>query len=399
MKGLLLVVFVNFVGIGALIPVLPYAVIDVAGGSETNMALLMASFAFAMFVGAPILGSLSDRFGRRRVLLASILVSAVAHAGFALSVDLVPMFITRLIAGLASGNISVIQAIITDTTGEKERARWMGMMGAFVGLGFVAGPALGGLLSGVGGAVHMAPFLLAAGLALLGFVLAALNVSETITPHQPQQPTSLGRKIAALAGSGLAGFAVAGFLLNLGFAQVEVSFVLVLKDVLGYSSLNTGWVFTWIGIIIVIVQGGMIGPLTRRFGDLPVAISGALLLMLGQIVTVMMIPVGFVFGGMALAGVLVATGLVCVGFALTNPTLAAATSKRSREGAVGGSLGVVQGFGSLGQVGGLLMAGPLYEMGGGGLTFGIGGLASMVLAGCLILVANGSQPTPTAHGR
>ena len=94
---------------------------------------------------------------------------------------------------------------------------------------------------------------------------------------------------------------------------------------------------------------------------------------------------------MALAGVLVATGLVVSGL-LTSPTLAAATSKRSREGAVGGSLGVVQGFGSLGQVGGLLMAGPLYEMGGGGLTFGIGGLASMVLAGCLILVASGSQP-------
>ena len=159
MKGLLLVVFVNFIGIGALIPVLPYAVIDVAGGSETVMALLMASFAFAMFIGAPILGNLSDYFGRRRVLLVSILVSAVAHAGFALSDALVPMFIMRIIAGLASGNISVIQAIISDNTNEQERARWMGLLGAFVGLGFVAGPALGGLLSGIGGAMHMAPFL------------------------------------------------------------------------------------------------------------------------------------------------------------------------------------------------------------------------------------------------
>ena len=397
MKGLLLVVFVNFIGIGALIPVLPYAVIDVAGGSETVMALLMASFAFAMFIGAPILGNLSDYFGRRRVLLVSILVSAVAHAGFALSDALVPMFIMRIIAGLASGNISVIQAIISDNTNEQERARWMGLLGAFVGLGFVAGPALGGLLSGIGGAVHMAPFLLASGLSMIGLMLAAANVNETVVP-QKRESQPLFRKLAALTSGGLAWFALAGFLLNFGFAQVEVSFVLVLKDVLGYTSLNTGWVFTWIGIIIVIVQGGMIGPLTRRFGDLPVAVAGAVLLMAGQLTTVAMIPLGFMFGGMTLIGVLLATGLVCVGFALTNPTLASATSKRSREGHVGGSLGVVQGFGSLGQVGGLLMAGPLYQYGGGGLTFGIGGMTTMALAICLFTMARGSPVLHSARG-
>lgn len=393
MKGLLLVVFVNFVGIGALIPVLPYAVIDISGGSETAVALLMASFAFAMFIGSPWLGSLSDRYGRRRVLLASILVGGLAHAGFAFSTELTSMFVMRIIAGIAAGNISVIQAIITDNTDAEDRARWMGLMGAFVGLGFVAGPALGGLLSGLGGAVHMAPFLLASGLSLVGLLLAVVNVKEKgIT--QPTGPDPLLSRLLALRGSGLIGFALAAFLLNLGFAQVEVSFVLVLKDVLGYSSFNTGWVFTWIGVLIVIVQGGMIGPVTRKFGDLPAATVGAGVLTGGQVLTMMMVPLGFVIGGISLVGVLLTTSLVCIGFALVNPTLASAASKRSKDGQVGGSLGVVQGFGALGQVSGLLLAGVLYQQGGGELTFGIAALISTVLVFTLVMVTKRSSMTP-----
>lgn len=191
MKGLLLVVFVNFVGIGALIPVLPYAVIDVAGGSETLMAFLMASFSLAMFIGSPVLGALSDRLGRKRVLIGSIFVAAVAHAVFAFSTDLMMMFVARIVAGFAAGNLSVIMAIITDTTSQEERARWMGMLGAFVGLGFVAGPALGGLLSGVGGEVHTAPFMLAAVLALTGGIISQRTVEESAGPCQAETPDDM----------------------------------------------------------------------------------------------------------------------------------------------------------------------------------------------------------------
>ena len=187
MRGLLLVVFVNFIGVGALIPVLPYAVIDVAGGSETIMALLMASFALSMFFGAPILGMLSDKIGRRKVLISSVLVSTVGHLVFALTTDLAVMFAARILAGLGAGNIGVIQAIITDTTKPEDRAKWMGMLGAFIGLGFVAGPALGGLLSGFGGAVHMVPFLLASGLSFVGFIISIINVKETVRTNATQR--------------------------------------------------------------------------------------------------------------------------------------------------------------------------------------------------------------------
>lgn len=392
MKGLLLVVFVNFVGIGALIPVLPYAVIDVAGGSETLMAFLMASFSLAMFIGSPVLGALSDRLGRKRVLIGSIFVAAVAHAVFAFSTDLMMMFVARIVAGFAAGNLSVIMAIITDTTSQEERARWMGMLGAFVGLGFVAGPALGGLLSGVGGEVHTAPFMLAAVLALTGGIISQRTVGESAHATATEK-IPFARRWNDFYGHGLIGFAIAMFLLNLGFAQVEVSFVLVLKDLLGYSSLDTGWIFTWIGLLIVVVQGGLIGPVSRWISDIGTALAGSLVLVLGQLATTIMIMMNFDAFGSSLISVLAVTALVCIGFAFTNPTLSSAASKRTSEGQIGGALGIVQGFGSLGQVGGLMVAGPIYEAYGGSFNFMAGGVISMGLSACILMIIIGRKTT------
>ena len=392
MKGLLLVVFVNFVGIGALIPVLPYAVIDVAGGSETLMAFLMASFSLAMFIGSPVLGALSDRLGRKRVLIGSIFVAAVAHAVFAFSTDLMMMFVARIVAGFAAGNLSVIMAIITDTTSQEERARWMGMLGAFVGLGFVAGPALGGLLSGVGGEVHTAPFMLAAVLVLTGGIISQRTVEESAHATATEK-IPFARRWNDFYGHGLIGFAIAMFLLNLGFAQVEVSFVLVLKDLLGYSSLDTGWIFTWIGLLIVVVQGGLIGPVSRWISDIGTALAGSLVLVLGQLATTIMIMMNFDAFGSSLISVLAVTALVCIGFAFTNPTLSSAASKRTSEGQIGGALGIVQGFGSLGQVGGLMVAGPIYEAYGGSFNFMAGGVISMGLSACILMIIIGRKTT------
>ena len=385
MISLLLVVFVNFVAIGALIPVIPYAVIDVAGGSETLMAWLMASFSLAMFVGAPILGSLSDRYGRKKILIGSILVSAVAHAVFAFSDNLTMMFISRITAGLAAGNFSVIQAIITDMTKPEDRARAMGMVMAFVGLGFVAGPAVGGLLSQFADQVHTAPFLLASGLTLIGAVLCITTVRETAisNPEEDDEP-SLTERLRLLLASGLMGFALASFLLSFAFAQVEVSYVLVLKDLLDYTSVHTGWVFAFIGCLIVVIQIGLIGPVVERLTDIGTAVAGSVSLVAGNLLTALLVGVGFVFFAPPVAGVLFTSALICIGLAFTNTTIFSAASKRARQGRVGGSLGIVQGCGSLGQVGGLLLAGPLYQLGGGGLTFGAGTMIALALLVCLV---------------
>ena len=155
MPVLLLIVGINFVGVGALIPVLPYAVIDTMGMPASVMTLLLASYAFAMFLANPVLGRLSDHFGRRRILWISLGIGALSHLWFALSGDILTMFAARIISGFAAGNTGVIQAMIADRSSPEKRAQYMGLFGASIGLGFVAGPAVGGLLGGLGsGAPH-----------------------------------------------------------------------------------------------------------------------------------------------------------------------------------------------------------------------------------------------------
>ena len=189
---LLVIVFINFVGIGALIPILPYTVIDQLGYSEIVMTSLLASFSLAMFIGNPILGRLSDRLGRKSVLMASLAVGAVANYSFAFTDDIMVMFAARILAGLAAGNIGVIQAMIADGSSVENRAKYMGFMGAVIGLGFVFGPALGGVLSGLGGGpLHQAPFAIAGTVTVIAFLLSAKLPAGARAPRHSPKPRVL----------------------------------------------------------------------------------------------------------------------------------------------------------------------------------------------------------------
>ena len=381
MPTLLLVVFINFVGIGALIPVLPYTVIETLGLSATVMTLLLASFAMAMFLSNPLLGWLSDHIGRRPVLIASLFVNAMAHLWFAFSDDIIQMFAARIMAGLAAGNTGVIQAIIADRVTSHERARYMGLFGAAIGTGFAAGPALGGLLSGVGsGPLHQAPFLLAAGFSFLALALSVrIDESTAYHPIASSASLSLVTRLATIIRSPLALYAMAFFCLNLSFAQVEASFVLLLRDYLDFDARQTGWLFTYIGVCIILVQGALINIAVRRFGEVGTVGFGASLLVVGQILTVVM-AVGLLIGnGYPLVQMLVVTTAVCFGFGFSNPALSAAASNVAGKTTMGGALGMVQGFGSLGQVSGLSLAGPLYHLGGAHYSFGFGAAITLFL--------------------
>ena len=381
MPTLLLVVFINFVGIGALIPVLPYTVIETLGLSASVMTLLLASFAMAMFLSNPLLGRLSDHIGRRPVLIVSLFVNALAHLWFAFSDNIIQMFAARILAGLAAGNTGVIQAIIADRVASAERARYMGLFGAAIGTGFVAGPALGGLLSGIGsGPLHQAPFLLAAGFSFLALALS-IRIEESATHRQmtPSLQQPLGLRLASIMHSQLALFALAFFCLNLSFAQVEASFVLLLRDYLDFDARQTGWLFTYIGVCIILVQGGLINTAVRRFGEVGTVGFGASLLVIGQILTVIM-AVGLLVGNdYPLVQMLIVTTAVCFGFGFSNPALSAAASNAAGKTTMGGALGMVQGFGALGQVGGLVLAGPLYHLGGAHYSFGFGAAITLIL--------------------
>jgi len=386
MPVLLLVVFINFVGIGALIPVLPYTVIETLGLPASVMTLLLASFAMAMFLSNPVLGRLSDKVGRRPVLIASLLVNALAHLWFAFSDDIIQMFAARILAGLAAGNTGVIQAMIADRVGAGERARYMGFFGAAIGTGFVAGPALGGLFSGIGGGpLHQAPFLLAAGFSCLALLLSA-RIGETIVARAPAQPSTqtLPQRLVTMLQSPLAFYALAFFCLNLSFAQVEASFVLLLRDYLGFGARQTGWLFTYIGVCIILVQGGLINSAVRRFGEIGTIGFGASLLVTGQVLTVIMATGMLVGNAYPMVQMLVATTAVCFGFGFSNPSLSAAASNAAGKTSMGGALGTVQGFGSLGQVAGLVLAGPLYTLGGAQYSFGFGAAVTFLLLAVVV---------------
>jgi len=388
MVALLLVVFVNFIGIGALIPVLPFAVIEELGYSETVMTALLASFALAMFVGNPLQGRLSDFIGRKQILLIALAVNITANIWFAFSEDIVSLFVARILAGLAAGNMGVIQALIADRSSPDQRARLMGFMGAAVGAGFVLGPAIGGLFSGIGtGPIYQTPFLIAAGFGLLALLLA-LRLEETAPANlsAAAEGRHLFGRLAELLAGPLGLFALGFFFFNLGFAQVEASFVLLVRDWLGFGARETGWLFAWVGLCIILVQGGLIGRVVALLGEMATARFGALLLFCGQLCTVLFASFGLLSQLPALLLLGLCTTMICCGFAFTNPTLSSASSRLARRGEMGGSLGLVQGFGSLGQVIGLSIAGPFYAFGGSTLNFGFAALITLLLLAVILLL-------------
>ena len=389
MPVLLLIVGINFIGVGALIPVLPYAVIDTMGMPASVMTLLLASYAFAMFLANPVLGRLSDHYGRRRILFISLGISAVSHLWFAMSGDILTMFAARIISGLASGNVGVIQAMIADRSTEDNRAQYMGFFGASIGVGFVAGPALGGLLGGLGGGPsHQIPFLLAAGVSLLA-LLVTLRLKappgSRIIPERGNQP--LMQRITTLLRSPLALYAIASLLLNLSFAQVEASFVLVLRDYLDFGIRQTGWLFTYIGVCVVLVQAVLIRPVVAAIGEVGTSKLGVALLLVGQCLTTLAVLGRLPGGAYPLTQTIIATTGICFGYALSTPAISSAVSKIAGKAEVGGSLGTIQGFGSLGQVGGLVLAGPLYDLGGSQYPFGFGAVVTLSLFVILTFLA------------
>ena len=393
MPVLLLIVGINFVGVGALIPVLPYAVIDTMGMPASIMTLLLASYAFAMFLANPILGRLSDHYGRRRILFISLGIGALSHLWFALSGDILTMFAARIISGFAAGNVGVIQAMIADRSSPEKRAQFMGLFGASIGLGFVAGPAIGGLLGGLGnGTPHQIPFLLAAFVSMAALLLTIrlkAAPADRVVPERNSLPAL--QRVTTLLRSPLALYAIASLLLNLSFAQVEASFVLVLRDYLGFGIRQTGWLFTYIGVCVVMVQAGLIRPIVARIGEVATCGLGAGLLMLGQILTTVAV-LGLLPGNdYPLTQTIIATTAICFGFALTTPAISSAVSKVADKSSVGGSLGTIQGFGSLGQVGGLVLAGPLYDLGGSQYPFAFGAMVTLTLFAIVPLLVRPSR--------
>jgi len=338
-------VFIDLVGFGIVIPVLPfYAEGTTFNATPRTVGLLFASYSIMQLIFSPVLGGLSDRFGRRPVLFISIIGTGIGFLILGLANTLALLFIGRILDGITGGNISTAQAYIADITTKENRAKGMGLIGAAFGLGFIFGPAIGGILSRWG--IHV-PFFFAAGLCFANALLLYFTLPETVTPDHPARLSATrGRGISQLIRSlkqpRLAFVLVIYFMFVVAFSIMTTSFSLYVMFRFGYDAQHTGYIFAYVGLISVIVQGGLIGRLVKRFGELPLVVFGALCFSL----SLFAVPyVGPAAGG--LAGLLIGGGVFALGNSLATPALTSLASKSVGESEQGTVLGVTQSVASL----------------------------------------------------
>ncbi|HEU5349765.1 MAG TPA: MFS transporter [Ktedonobacterales bacterium] len=369
-----LVVLVDITGFGLILPLLPFWA-ERLGANPFEVGLILTVYAVAQFLFTPVLGVLSDRFGRRPVILISLLIEALGFALTALAGTLPLLLAARFIGGLGASNIGSAQAVVADVTAPKDRARGMGMIGAAIGVGFVVGPALGGVLAGIGSTV---PFWAAFVVALLNVLLVLALLPES-RAQRPATREALS-PFAVFAGwkrarqnPAIVRLITVNLLFTLAFTAMEAVFPLFSQDVFGWHATQNGYVFTYVGVLIVIMQGGMVGQLVKRWGERGVQITGLALLAAG---------LGLLPLSGTLALLLLTLGLLSIGDGAVTPTNNALISLASPSEAQGEILGLSQGMAGLGRMIGPLAAGWLF-----GIGIGLPFLFGAVLALAALLVA------------
>ncbi len=348
-------VFIDLIGFGIVIPVLPLYVEGTKfNASPRTVGLLFASYSVMQLIFSPILGRLSDRYGRRPVLLISLIGTGIGFLILGFATTLWMLFLGRIIDGISGGNISTAQAYIADVTTPENRAKGMGLIGAAFGLGFVFGPAIGGILSRWGINV---PFLFAAGLAFSNAILLYFLLPETVTPDHPARTSAATGRWTQLADalkqSRLAFILLIYFLFVVAFSIMTTTFGLFTMYRFGYDAHDTGWLFVFVGVIGAIIQGGLIGRLVRRFGELPLVVIGALLF------SASLFAIPFTGPHTGLLALLLVGGTFSVGNSLSMPALTSLASKSAGRGQQGIVLGVTQSVASLSRTVGPLIAAGL----------------------------------------
>jgi DHA1 family tetracycline resistance protein-like MFS transporter len=344
------IVLLDLLGFGIILPSLPYYAREL-GASGVGLGILFSAYSAAQFVGSAVLGRLSDRHGRRPILLMSLAGSSVAMALSGLAHGLVLLTLARALAGLFGGSISAAQAYIADTTSREERAKYMGRLGACIGAGFVMGPALGAAVVSFGYGFRGAAFC-ASALAAFNLLTAALRLPESRQPGgSPPRPLGFAAWLSRAREPALWPLLTAVFATTLAFVAVETTLVFVAQDRFRIDQRGFGLLLASMGALVVVVQGGLIGPLARRLGARGTAAFGAALLGLG-LLGLSRAP--------SLGSALPVLAAIALGYGMTSPTLSTLISHVSRT-EPGTLLGLGQSMGAAARAVGPLLAGRLYD--------------------------------------
>lgn len=383
---ILMTSFLNLAGIGLIAPVLPF----IASGYVANPehlalvnGLLFTAYAFFQFLAVPGLGALSDRLGRRPVMLLCLTGSAIGYLLFGIGGALWVLFLGRIIDGITGGNLGVIYAYIADVTDHKERTRYYGMIGAVSGFGFVVGPAVGALLSKLGG--PSAPAYFAALVTLLNVVWGYFAMPETLAPEKRsdtikiRQLNPFGQLMSIFALPQLRWLLLASFFAALPFAALQSNLSVLAKDALGWNAADVGGLFTVVGIIGIIVQGGLIRVLVKRWGEARLAMIGTCGLIVGFLMIAQVPNIN------SSAYLLISTAVFAAGNGLVLPSLTGLISQAVSPREQGRVQGGNQSVQALARVLGPLFGGAAYTLIGWSAPYWLGTLMFALALGFIVL--------------
>ncbi|MBE0643529.1 MAG: MFS transporter [Bacteroidetes bacterium] len=370
-----LITFIDLLGFGIVIPIIPSYAEAGFGASDVTVGFLVAAFSFSQLLFTPVWGRLSDRLGRRPILIFGLSLTAVSYVMFGMAHSLEMLFISRLLGGVGGANISAAQAYISDVTRPEERARGMGLIGAAFGLGFVFGPFIGGTLVGYGYAV---PGFAAAALSTIALVTAFIALPESLKKDAQPAPVAkafdFSLMIAALKRPKIGMLLILFFLITFGYANIYATFPLISTREFGFSEREVGYLFGFIGIIGAITQGGLIRSLSQRFGERLLFLVGAAFTSAG------LAAIPFAPDTWTLLGVL---AVLSFGTGIMTPSCLSLISRHADERQQGGILGINQSLGALGRVLGPVWGAFVFQVFGTSWPFLTGGF---VLLGVVFLV-------------
>ncbi len=373
------VIVVDLIGFGIVVPILPFWA-ERFGADGRTLGLLLASHAAMQLVGAPIWGRLSDRIGRRPVMLITIAGTAVALLLLGFAQSLLQLFLARLLSGLFAANISVATAYLTDVTDEVDRTKWMGMIGASFAVGFTLGPPLGGLLTRLS---DSAPMEFAAALAGLNFVWALLRLREP-EQHATRETGGLTNRLDVLRVPGVARLCLVYFLFTLAVTQLETTFALFMAHRFGFDELGVAMVMLAMAIVMGGIQGGGMKRLAARFQERRLVLGG---------LACMTIAFALVPTTGSVAWLMAPLALAAVGRALAQPPMMSLVSLFADERSRGIVLGVFQSSASAARVVGPVVAGLLYDAADAYPYLAAAGLTALAFA-LAVAVAERGEAAP-----
>jgi len=369
---LFVTIFIDLLGFGLIIPILPIFALELQA-SSLQIGLIAGLYSLMNFVFAPFWGTLSDKIGRRPVMLISIFITMLAYVFFAFTNSLWFLVISRIFAGIGSANISAAQAYISDITEPKDRAKNMGLIGAAFGLGFIFGPPAGGFLKSLSGSGSVALVgYFAASLCAINWVLAYAYLPESLKEKQHDKPfrfKPIGDLFLELKKPVIRELFSVNFLFITSFAMMQITLAILWIEHYLLNEKQVGFVFMFMGLTSAIVQGGLVGILNKKFGEKQLLTMGTISMAIG-LMSIPFVPVTYFL--------LQLVSIVFISFAngCITPAISSLISQAAGKHEQGQVLGMNQSFGSLARVIGPIIGGLLYD-----LHFGlpyIGGALLMV---------------------